>query len=299
MNMDASNPNPQGVPKLQFDPDKYPHSTLKAFNEFIEQYEFRYDAQYPEVPKHVLDNAVEKWKSENDNAAVIPIATKETLKADIRSRDKVRKLLGFFATLRLQQDWKAAEPVEANRNCTWKHFVDQMQAYYKPTENSTLGNYEFRQLHQNRGEAFHAFCNRIEKEGKTCTFCECDKDSACTSTANAVRDQIVIGTDMEKIRERALLKGWNLENLRKEGMKMESASRGEDSMSSGSINKVGAYSFTNLRNQRENPNNQAAGNTSGKKQCYRCGEKFSKNHMQSCRATSAKCGKCHKVGHFA
>ena len=215
MNMDASNPNPQGVPKLQFDPDKYPHSTLKAFNEFIEQYEFRYDAQYPEVPKHVLDNAVEKWKSENDNAAVIPIATKETLKADIRSRDKVRKLLGFFATLRLQQDWKAAEPVEANRNCTWQHFVDQMQAYYKPTENSTLCNYEFRQLHQNRGEAFHTFCNRIEKEGKTCTFCQCAYDSACTSTANAVRDQIVIGTDMEKIQERALLKGWNLEDLRK------------------------------------------------------------------------------------
>ena len=305
--MDTDNANPRGVPNIQFDPDKHPFSTLKAFNEFIEQYEFRYDAQYPDVPRHMMESAVEKWKSARAaDAPDITAAQKETLRADVRSRDKVRKLLGFFATLRLQQDWKAAEPNENNRNYTWKHFVDSMRAYYKPTENSTLRNYEFRQLYQKPAEPFHAFCNRVEKEGNTCTFCECAADAGCSSTTNAVRDQIVIGTNKDKIREQALLKGWNLVDLRSEGMKMESASRGEDSISSATvanINKMGAYSFGNLKNAKDQqkqyqtpkPQNPATG--TGKK-CYRCGDKFSRAHMQSCRGIGHNCTNCGKKDHL-
>ena len=38
----------------KFNPDRFPHATLKTFNEFIEQYKFRYEAQYPEPPKHTI-----------------------------------------------------------------------------------------------------------------------------------------------------------------------------------------------------------------------------------------------------
>ena len=58
-----TNDSPRGVPSLQFDPDQHPHATLKAFNEFIEQYEFRYEAQYPEPPKSIMDGAILQWKS--------------------------------------------------------------------------------------------------------------------------------------------------------------------------------------------------------------------------------------------
>ena len=40
------------------------------------------------------------------------------------SKDKVRKLLGFFATTRLVQDWKAAEPNKVLlKDCTWDLFL--------------------------------------------------------------------------------------------------------------------------------------------------------------------------------
>ena len=58
---------PRGVQALNFDPDKYPHCVLKAFNEFVEQYSFRYDAQYPCPPKHAIYNEIVIWKSEHDN----------------------------------------------------------------------------------------------------------------------------------------------------------------------------------------------------------------------------------------
>ena len=45
----------RGIQNLQFNPDRFPHATLKAGNEFIEQYEFRYEAQYPEPPRETCN----------------------------------------------------------------------------------------------------------------------------------------------------------------------------------------------------------------------------------------------------
>ena len=290
--------NPRGVPTLQFDPDSHPHSTLKAFNQFIEQYEFRYDAQFPEVQKHVLDAGVEKWKAANGNPDNVTVAQKQAVKDDIRSRDKVRKLLGFFASHRLQQDWKAAEPIATNRDCTWDHFKTQMRAYYKPTENTTLRNYEFRHLFQKPRETFSTFCNRVENEGRECTFCDCNATSDCTSTKTAVRDQIVIGTESEKIKEQALRKSWDLDTLRKEGMKIESAAKGEESISAGAVNKIGSYSFSNIRKQKEDQKHNNSGLTPSSKKCYRCGDPFTRSHLQTCSARNHKCKNCKKIGHL-
>ena len=62
-----------GIPTLQFDPDRYPHATLKAFNDFIEQFKFRYNAQYPEPSKSAIDNAILKWKAsiEMDSLSIL------------------------------------------------------------------------------------------------------------------------------------------------------------------------------------------------------------------------------------
>ena len=131
------------------------------------------------------------------------------------SKDKVKKLFVFFATTILIQDWKAAEPNEAlSRDCTWDHFLKKLWSYYKPTGNPIIQNFEFRQLVQIKNETFSAFCYR---RGKTCTFCKCDSD--CSAEEYAIRDQIVIGTTNENIRERAMIKNWNLAELRHKGTK--------------------------------------------------------------------------------
>ena len=71
----------------------------------------------------------------------------ELIKNTWISKNKVKQLLGFFATTRLIQDWKAAEPNEVlSRDCTWDHFLTKFR--YKPTENPIIRNLEFRQLVQ-------------------------------------------------------------------------------------------------------------------------------------------------------
>ena len=51
--------------QLFFDPDKHSEDTLKAFQEFIQTFELRYHAQYPDPQKVSLDSAVERWKVAN------------------------------------------------------------------------------------------------------------------------------------------------------------------------------------------------------------------------------------------
>ena len=189
------------------------------------------------------------------------------------SKDKLKKLLGFFATARLIQDWKAAEPNEVlSRDCTWDYFLQKLRPYYKPTENPIIQNFEFRQLVQAKNETFSAFCNRVEAAGKACTFCECNSD--CSAVEYAIRDQIVIGTTSKNIRQKAMIKNWKLAELRQKGMKYESAAAGEEKISGCDVNKVGAYSYQRMKTEKTKLST---------KKCCRCGSPFSTKHKKECK----------------
>ena len=144
---------PRHHPQLYFDPDDHPESTLKAFEEFTQTFELRYDAQYPDPPKVSMDAAIERWKVENattENTSPKPTLSQyDGVKDQWRSRDRVAKLLGMFSSNRLYTDWKVAQPDEARRrNAEWEYFLKTMRDFYKPTENTTLRNYHFRSLLQ-------------------------------------------------------------------------------------------------------------------------------------------------------
>ena len=91
-------------------------------------------------------------------------------------------------------------------------------------------------------------CNRVETAGKTCTFCECGSENSAEEYATP--DQIVIGTTNENIRKKAMIKNWNLAELRRKGMKYESAAAGEEKIPGCEVNKVGAYSYQRIRNEK-------------------------------------------------
>ena len=169
-----------------------------------------------------------------------------------------------------------------------------MENYYKPTDNPTLKNYQFRSLAQNHHETFPAFCNRVAMEAKHCNF-KCN-DAACTAGNVAIRDQIVICTNNKDIREDALLKSWDLATLRTEGMKYESAQKGGAEIAGEQINRVGQYSYKKLKEKENMSENKRRTLT-----CFYCGNQFTTSiiaHKQCCPARDAKCHGCQKTGHF-
>ena len=280
---------------LCFNPDDHPDATLKAFDEFVQVYELRYEAQHPDPPRVSIEAAIERWKiTQQDPNAKPSIEQYDTIREEWRSKDRKAKFLGMFSSKRFYADWIAAVPVENERNpINWNQFKAKMREFYKPTENSTLTNFHFRQLSQNKEESFTSFCNRVDAEAKHCDF-KCTSDN-CTAESKVIRDQIIVGTTNDSIRQEALLKSWDLPTLRKEGMKMESAQKGGAELASGEeVRKIGKYS----NKQKRRGNNEYK----HRKTCFYCGESVSniQSHRKNeCSATNNKCNICSKVGHLA
>ena len=119
----------------------------------------------------------------------------------------------------------------------------------------------------------------------------------CSAEDTSVRDQIVIGTINDQIREEALKKSWTLETLRKEGMHMESAAKGTLQIAGdGALNNIGKYSYKNTKKK-----DYKVPIPSKKVNCYYCGFAAERRdiaaHSRQCPAKSSTCTKCKKVGH--
>ena len=292
---------PRSNTQVYFDPDDYPNDTLKSFKEFAKVFELRYNAQYPDLPKMSLDAAINRWEIVNitaDNATPTPTADQyDEICEKWRSKDQVAKVLGMFSSHKLYEDWCIAEPgVDERKKAEWKDFVEKMSTYYRPTENITLKHYQFRGLNQLSDESFARYCNRVEAEARHCSF-KCDSPT-CTAEHTAIRDQIIIGSSNNDIREEALKKAWNLKLLRFEGTKMESAAIGGVQITgdiSTAINKLGKYSYTNIKK-----NNTTEYGKNNSLTCFNCGNKVTGSifkHKEKCPANN-QCRKCAKYGHF-
>ena len=289
-----------------FDPDQHPEDTLKAFEDFVQIFKLRYEAQYPDPPKVSLEAALQRWKVANVTDEIPdPKPTVEQydkICLEWQDKDKVKKLLGMFSSHKLYEDWCIAETDEVKRsNARWPEFITAMKKYYKPTENQTLKHFHFRTIAQLADETFPRFCNRVEAEAKHCSF-NCDSDD-CTAEKTAIRDQILIGTSNNDIRDEALKKSWELNELRQEGMQMESAARsGAQIANESPLHRIGKYSYSHVKNSGKFSDRDTRGE--GKQipiSCYNCGEKVKgsiNKHKQQCSAKLNICGKCSKKGHF-
>ena len=150
--------------QLCFAPNLHPDDTLTAFTEFIQTFELRYEATYPDPPKVSLDSAILRWTLTQQDANAKPDITQyDEIRNKWRSRDMVVKFLGLHSTKRMHSDWLIAQPNEEERKTAdWRAFISKMKTYYQPTENITLKHYQFRSLTQERNESFSAFSIRVE-----------------------------------------------------------------------------------------------------------------------------------------
>ena len=83
---------------LFFDPDKYPHNTLKEFKIFCNRFDLRYEAQFPDPPRSAMDSAIQRWELQNPPTDANPrprptIQQYDDLKEEWKAKDKVRKIL--------------------------------------------------------------------------------------------------------------------------------------------------------------------------------------------------------------
>ena len=89
-----------------------------------------------------------------------------------------------------------------------------------------------------------------------------------------------------------MLKNWNLEDLRQNGIKYKSAVVGEDRISGEALNKLSSKLYRSIKKNNSPKKND------DKKKCYKCGLPFKPNHVRESNVINSKCLNCSKVVHF-
>ena len=112
-------------------------------------------------------------------------------------------------------DFESAVTVGDRTNIKFSALVEKMKARYTPSSNKVKNHYLFHRITQNVSESFDDFAYRIQAEAELCDF-KCSSND-CTVKDILIRDQILVGTDNEVIRQEALKNQWGLDDLFKKG----------------------------------------------------------------------------------
>lgn len=255
----------------RFDPELHRTNAHDAFCDFVSRFQYEYDAIARDPPEGTEDKAT--WIEVN----------------------KRKLFLGRFASINLQRDFEDAVSETERNNLKFTDLVTKMKTRYEPTRNYTLANHQFHRLSQRPEESFDNFSHRLRHEAKSCKF-SCDS-AGCNISEVMIRDQIVVGTVHNDIRNNALKNQWNLKDLIENGRKMEAAAHSaqrilEDSHSDdpAEISRVrpGKYSRKSWK---------AAGRSECLSTCKTCSSKTCRGG-KACQARHLKCFSCGQKGHF-
>ena len=192
----------------KFNPNDFTEGLFEAFQEFVAQFHYSYEALNREPPA---------------TAGTTPASRAEWI-----SIDKRRCFLGRFADRNMQKRYEDVTTVEDREKMTFKNMLECFRLEFKLNANTTLANFKFRKLVQLQNESFDLFVIRIKREAEACEF-TCASET-CTAKTTMIRDQLIIGTREDTIRQKALEEQWDYKNIITKGKSIEAAAKGAAKM---------------------------------------------------------------------
>jgi len=135
------------MPSLsKFDPDSNTctGNVYESFCDFIDEFQYEYDAVAKEPPK-------ETCKTEKEKAAWVQI-------------NKRKVFLGKYCSRGVQKVYEEVTKVEERPTMTFDNMVTKLKTRYKGGSNTTLANFKFHKLTQNPSEGFDSFSIREKQK---------------------------------------------------------------------------------------------------------------------------------------
>ncbi|XP_078481859.1 uncharacterized protein LOC144742686 [Ciona intestinalis] len=251
----------------KFDPEAHRNNVFDAFVEYIDAFEFEYEAIAKEPPADTVDK--DKWR-------------------DIQKR---KIFLGRYSSRTFQTEYKDTVPEADRTQLTFSNLVEKMKTRYEPTKNYTLANHEFHKIVQFEDESFDVYAHRVRHEAQSCHF-KCGNGN-CTVADIMIRDQIIIGSSNNEIRRNALTNQWNLSQLMENGRKLEAVTFSahkiaQDQCSATFISRVRPGKYSGAKRQS---------NKTATHQCRTCSNKACEGGKQ-CIGSRMRCFDCNEMGHF-
>ena len=128
------------------------------------------------------------------------------------------------------------------------------------------------------------------------------------STNRIIRDVLIIGCDSSTAKDKIIRKGETITlNEVIEILQIEASTnstlRQFQEIQNKPVQSVNYVSYDSRSKKSKKPSNEqnsssSTGPTGAKRKCFRCGETYSRKHLQECRAQNATCDGCGIKGHF-
>ena len=127
------------------------------------------------------------------------------------------------------------------------------------------------------------------------------------STNRIIRDVLIIGCESSTAKDKIIRKGETITlNEVIEILQIEASTnstlRQFQEIQNKPVQSVNYVSYDSRSKKSKKPSNEqnpsSTGPTGTKKKCFRCGETYSRKHLQECRAQNATCDGCGIKGHF-
>ena len=173
---------------------------------------------------------------------------------------------------------------------TLKDVLLAFDGYCIPKKNTTMESFKFNNILQKERQPFAEFETEIRKQIQFCEFnCKCDCGKELKYEERMLKDRIIIGIHDKKLQLKLL--------------------DGKDEPLQKVIEMCKSYEAANENKVMLNTNIQPNVNSVAEQQpketinavtrrCYNCGNDFTANHLQICKARDINCRSCGRKGHF-
>ena len=183
-------------------------------------------------------------------------------------------------------------------------YWDLLDEEFKPKGNKLLSIIELWTRSKQGDKALNQWLTHVYNLVNICKYPD-------DSTDRIIRDVLIIGCNSNSARDNIIRKGeaitlnqvieiLQIEESTRSTMQQIQEFQGKPVQS---VNYVSYDSRSKKSKKSSNEQNSSSSNPTGstspkKRKCFRCGEPFSRKHLQECRAQNVTCNNCGIKGHF-
>ena len=261
-----------------FNPRNHPIDLVSAFMRFQRKFCYVYDGENRTPPSTITGDAqINEWKE----------------------KYKAKLFLSRAVSDEFFDDYENEVPEGERANIKFTDLVEKIKKRYTPASNKVHNHYLFHRLAQKSDETFDDFCHRVRADAELCDF-KC-LSATCTVKDILIRDQILVGTNNESIRNEALRKQWSISELVKEGRITEASLIAASDIKSESTS---SSSNQHVYRTRAGPYSSKGANRELKPKlekpkkflCWKCEDSKCAGYGK-CKFATTECKNCKKIGH--
>ena len=173
-------------------------------------------------------------------------------------------------------------------------YIDKLDEFFKPKQNTMMAIKEVWTNFQQGNEELNAWIARISNAIQLAKYHELPEDVNIKD--RLVRDILLNGCNSQKAKSRIMKEGPGV--LLPAVINILQEERQATQFEAKPVKYDAKKGKKGKKHGRKPVEASSSTSSSNSKKCYRCGDPFSKDHMEHCKAKNATCRACNKVGHY-